>query len=236
MDHSTIQGIVYGLGHGIDGRIELLLDHHHVLLVVDGDEVDGEPDLAEAATAADPVQVGRGILGEVEVNDDVDTGHIDSSGDQVGADESLELSPPEALEDLQPFVLHVGRQVLVLKPLAFHLFGQELRPLVGPAEDYALVDDQFAVDLVEILQLFGFLHQDVVVGESQQHELVHEVDHSSLGHEVLLEALDAQGECGRVQIQGSLLGQVADYILDIVLCLVLQQTVGFVQHEELALI
>ena len=184
------------LRHRVNGSVEFLLDHHHVLLVLLGDQVDGQADLPETTTTPDPVQVGGRVFGEIEIYDHVDTRHVYSSRHQVRTDQCLELPPSETFEDLQPFVLHIGSQIFVLEALALHFLGEELRPFVGSAEDDALVDDELTVDLVQVLEFLGLVDQNVVMGEAQQHELIHQVYHFRSGHEILLEALDADGECG----------------------------------------
>lgn len=66
--------------HRINGSLQLLLDHEDILLIGLRDEIDRESDLPEAATSADTMQVGGGILGEIEVYDHVDAWYVDASG------------------------------------------------------------------------------------------------------------------------------------------------------------
>lgn len=225
------------LGHGVDFGVQLFLDLYDILLVLFSDEVDGEADLPEPAAAADPVQVDAALGGEVEVDDHVDGLHVDAASYQVGADEGLELALPEALEDPDPFVAaHVGVQALVLVLLLVELAREHLGPLVGAAEDDALVDDQRAVQHEDGPHLLPLVHQHVVVRQADEHQLVHQVDHLRPRHELLLEGLDPHREGRRIHQQGALGTEVVHDLLDVPLEISLQQPVGLVEHEELALV
>lgn len=48
-----------------------------------GDQVDGQAQVAKAPRAAHPVQIGLCILGEVEVDDNVDGLDVDTPGEEV---------------------------------------------------------------------------------------------------------------------------------------------------------
>lgn len=61
----------------------------------------------------------------------------------------------------------------ILVSFFFELFGEHLDALPGTAENYALVDDEFGVDGVQGHYLLLLFHQNVVVGQPDQHELVH---------------------------------------------------------------
>ena len=53
--------------------------------VVVGDQVDRHTEMAEPSGPTDSVQVGLRHLGEVEVDDNVDSLNVDTAGQQVGA-------------------------------------------------------------------------------------------------------------------------------------------------------
>jgi hypothetical protein len=62
---------------------EFLLDTVEVEAVVVGDEVDRESEVTVTTGTTDTVKVGLGVLGEVEVDDDVDGLNIDTTGEKV---------------------------------------------------------------------------------------------------------------------------------------------------------
>ena len=66
--------------------------------VVVGDQVDRNSEMAESATATDPVEVGLGHLGEVEVDDDVDCLDVDTAGEEVTADQVPTQTGAEVME------------------------------------------------------------------------------------------------------------------------------------------
>lgn len=122
MGRSAIEGFIYVGRHGVDLGIQFLLNLDHRLLVSFSDEVDGESDLSEPARPADPVKVDAAFGGEVEVDDDVDSLHVDAPGDEVGTNKGLVLPPPEPLETLDPLIrFHVRMQILILVLLFIEL-------------------------------------------------------------------------------------------------------------------
>lgn len=225
------------LGHGVNFRIQLFLDLYDILLVLFSDEVDGEADLSEPAAAADPVQVDAALRGKVEVDDHVDCLHVDAAGYQIGTDEGLELPLSEAFKYFDPFIAaHVGMQTLILIFFLIQFPRQHFCSFVRPAEDDALVDDQRAVQHENRPHFLPLINQHVVMGQSDEHELVHEVDHLRPRHELLLEGLDPHGEGGRVHEEGAFGTEVVHDFLDVLLEVALEQSVGLVEDEELAFV
>lgn len=83
-----------------------------VLPVVIGDEIDGNAQVTEAAGTTDTMQVGLGHLGEVEVDDHVDGLDVDTTGEQVGADQVAAGTVAEVVENAVAVVLtHLGVNV-----------------------------------------------------------------------------------------------------------------------------
>ena len=80
-----VEALVDHLGDGADLRAELVLDSVQGEAVVVRDEVEGDAEVAEAAGPTDAVEVGLRHLGEVEVDDNVDSLNVDTAGQQVGA-------------------------------------------------------------------------------------------------------------------------------------------------------
>ena len=73
------------LGNGFDFGAEFGFDFVQGESVVVGDEVDCYTEMAEPSGPTDSVQVGLRHLGEVEVDDNVDSLNVDTAGQQVGA-------------------------------------------------------------------------------------------------------------------------------------------------------
>ena len=224
------------LWHRVYLCIELPLYFDHVLLIPLGNQIYSKAYLPESTAPPDPMQVGATLSGEIEVDDNVDRGNIDAPGDEIGTDQCLELSLSKPFEDVDPLLpWDLGMQVLVLVFLLVELLGEHLRTLVRLAEDDALVDDERAVDLEDGSHLLLLVHQHVVMGEADKHQLVHQVDHLRSRHELLLEGTDPDGEGGRVHQQGAFGAEVVHNFLDVFLEITLEEAICLVQHEELAL-
>ena len=96
---SAVEVALDGGGDGSDLGGELGLDAVEVVAVVEGDEVDGEAEVAEAARAADAVEVGLARLGEVEVDDHVDRLDVDPPREEVRRDQVPSRAVAELVED-----------------------------------------------------------------------------------------------------------------------------------------
>jgi len=71
------------LGNRHNSRVEFLFDTIQVESIFVGDEVDGNSQVAISSRSSNTMQVGLRVLGEVEVDDNVDRLNIDSSGEQI---------------------------------------------------------------------------------------------------------------------------------------------------------
>ena len=85
------------------------------------------------------MEVGLGHLWEVEVDDDVDSLDVDTSGEEVAADQVPTEAGSEVVEDSVAVSLgHLGVDVVAGVTQLSDLLGQQLHSLRGVAEDYAL--------------------------------------------------------------------------------------------------
>jgi len=114
----------------LDLSPKLLLDPVESEPVVVGNEVDGNTEVTKSSTAANPVQVGLSHLGEVEVDDDVDSLDVDTSGEEVAADQVPAEAGPEVVEDSVAVSLgHLGVNVVAGVTELSDLLGQQLHSL-----------------------------------------------------------------------------------------------------------
>ena len=232
---SSIQVLINVFWHWVNLRIEFLLNLDHVLLVFFGYQVDSQTDLSESSTSPNSVQIGTSFSGEVEVDNNIDWRYIDTSGNKIRSNKRLKLTLSETFKHPGSLLrFHTWMQVPVLILLFVEFLRQELSSLVRPAKDNALVDDQFRVQLVNSLHLVSFIQEHVVMGETNEHEFLHQVDDLCFWHELLLEGLDSNWECSWVHEKCAFWIQVADEFFDIPLKVSLQQSVSFIQHKEFA--
>ena len=83
--------------------------------------------MSEPAGSADSVQVGLGVLREVEVKDDVHGLDIDTAREQVRRDEAPALSGPEVVEHLVTRLLvHLRVDEEAAEPEFGDLLGEQL--------------------------------------------------------------------------------------------------------------
>lgn len=94
-----IETLVDLLRDGLDLRAELLLDLVQVEAVLVRDEVDRKTEVSETTRATDTVQVRLGVLGEVEVDDDVDRLDVNTAREEIRADEVAADTVAEVVED-----------------------------------------------------------------------------------------------------------------------------------------
>ena len=85
------------------------------------------------------MEVGLGHLWEVEVDDDVDSLDVDTSGEEIAADQVPAEAGSEVVEDSVAVSLgHLGVDVVAGVAQLGDLLGQELHSLCRVAEYYAL--------------------------------------------------------------------------------------------------
>ena len=122
----NVQTPVDGCRDGPDFRPQLLLDPPQVASVVLSDQVDSKSQVAEPTTPTDPVQIRLAVLGEVEVDDDIDTLDVDTASEQIARDQVAGGSVAELVEDAVPVgLLHFGVNVEAAVAKLGDLFGQE---------------------------------------------------------------------------------------------------------------
>jgi len=73
------------------------------------DQVDGQTEMSESARATNTMEVGLGVLWEIEVDNYVDGLNVDTTGEKVGADQVTTDAVSEVVEDTVTVVLqHLG--------------------------------------------------------------------------------------------------------------------------------
>ena len=82
-----VEGFVDDFRDRLDLRSELLFDSVECESVVVGDKIDCDTEMSKSARSTNPVQVGLCHLGEVEVDDDIDSLDVNASSEQVRRDQ-----------------------------------------------------------------------------------------------------------------------------------------------------
>ena len=94
-----VEVLVNVLGDGLDLRAQVVFDIEHVILVILRNEVDGKTEVTETSRTTNSVQVGVRLAGEVKVNDHVNRDDVDTTGKDIGTDETTSFATLEVMED-----------------------------------------------------------------------------------------------------------------------------------------
>jgi len=121
---SHVERLVNVPRDGLDLSPKLLLDSVKSEPVVVRDEIYRNTQVAESSTATNPVKVSLSHLGEVEVDDDIDSLDVNTPGEEIAADEVPAEAGSEVVEDAIPVVLrHPGVNVVAAVAEVSDLLG-----------------------------------------------------------------------------------------------------------------
>lgn len=98
----SVQVLVDVLRNGRNFRIQLIFNLEQMMLIALGDEVDGEAEVTESTGSANSMEVGLGVLGVVEVDDDVDGEDVDTTSEQISAHQAASLAILELVINSTP--------------------------------------------------------------------------------------------------------------------------------------
>eukprot|EP00760_Papus_ankaliazontas_P008881 PhM_4_TR13942/c4_g1_i1/m.5384 len=220
---------------GLDLRVQLLLDAGERRAVIGRNEVDGDAEVSEATAATDTVEVRLGVLREVEVDDDVHGLDVNAAGDKVTAHKVAALALAEVVEDAVAVLLeHAGVDVVAGVPQLRDLLGQELDAVDAVAEDDGLVDLETREERVQAVDLLALLDVGVELGDTDERELVHEVDLEGVLHVLVAEVLNRHGEGGREEQRLALLANVVEDVVHELGELGREQLIGLVEDHHVA--
>ena len=179
------------------------------------------------------MQIGFGVLGEIEVDDDVDGLDVDSTGEQIGAHEVAADTVAEVVEDSVSGGLgHLCVAVEAGVAQLGDLLGKKLDTVGGVAEDDGLVDLQLGEERVQAVNLLFLLYESVILRDAAQRELVHQVDLVGGGHVLVGKVLDRDWEGGGEEHELAVLGVAPENLLNRLKELDREKLVCFVHNEH----
>lgn len=162
-----VQALVDVLRNGLDLSAKLLLNSVQVEAVLPIDQVDSQTKVTETAGTTDTVEVGLGVLGEIEVDDNVYSLNIDTTSEEVGTDEVTAVASAEVVEDAVTVLLkHAGVRVEAGVAELSNLLGQKLDTGGRVTEDDGLVDLETGEKGVETVDLLLLLDEGVILGDT----------------------------------------------------------------------
>jgi len=183
--------------NGLDLCAKLLFDLVKVEAIFIGDEVDGKTKMTITARSTNAMQVRFGVLGEIKVDNDIHSLNIDTTSEKIRRDKITAGSASEVVEDAVSFrLLHAGVNVETGIAQLGDILCQQLHTLESVAEDDGLVDAELREERVEAVDLLLFLHKGVVLGDTPESELFHQIDLMRSVQVFVAEVLDRKGEGG----------------------------------------
>ena len=96
---NSVQVLVDVLWDSLNLSVKLVFNLKHIVLVILGDEINGQSQVSESSRTANSVQVSVTIAWEVEVDNNVDCHDIDTSREQICTYETTGLSLFEVMEN-----------------------------------------------------------------------------------------------------------------------------------------
>mmetsp|Transcript_11725 Transcript_11725/g.20926 ORF Transcript_11725/g.20926 Transcript_11725/m.20926 type:complete len:393 (-) Transcript_11725:493-1671(-) len=217
------------------GVVELL-NVAQVDCVALGEEVDGHALAAEAARAADAVDVVLAVGGQVVVDHQRHLLHVDAPGQQVRGDEHARGARAELAHDDVPLALvHVPVHGRDREVALRHLLRQPVHLAPRVAVDDGLGDGQRLVQVAQRVQLpLLALHRHIELLDALQGELValHQ-DADGLAHEFRGHLQHVQRHGRAEQRNLNCLWEEFEHIVNLLLEATGEHLVGLVQNEEL---
>ena len=190
-----VQLLVDAARNRLDLSAELLFNTVEVEAVVPVDQVNSQTKVTETSGTSDSVQVGFGVLREVKVDDNVDSLDVNTTGQKIRADQVAHGSGAEIVEyPVAGMLKHLGVGVEARVAQLGDLLREQLNTGRAVAEDDGLVDLQLAEQGVETVDLLLLLNERVVLGNSAERQLVHQVDLVRVAHVLVFERLHNIGE------------------------------------------
>lgn len=144
--------------------------------------------MSKSTRSTNSVEIGFCILGEVEIDDNVDSLDVNASSQKIRADQISTSSRAEVMEDLVAVLLqHSSMGVIARISKIGNLLGQQLHSIGGVTEDDRLIDLEFRKQCIEAMNLLLFFNESVVLCNTLQGQLVHQVDLIWIPHMLVLE-------------------------------------------------
>lgn len=102
----NVKALVNGGRDGLDFGTKLLLNSVKVEAIFPVDQVNSQTQVTETTRATNTMEISLGVLGEVEVDDDVDSLDIDTTSQKVRAHQVATDTVAEVVEDAVTVGLH----------------------------------------------------------------------------------------------------------------------------------
>ena len=212
--------------------MQLVFNCKQVVLVVLSDEVDGQTEVTKTTRSSDSVQVSLSILGEIEVDHNVNRNDIDTTCEQVSTDETASFSVLEIMENSVSIRLshsRVDEEARV--PQLVDLLSEQLYSLSRVAEDDSLTDVELGEQGVQAVELLSLFQIGVVLGETLERKLIRQTNELRVLDVSVQEFLNLHGVCCTIHHDLTLIVHHSQDVFDVHLEVHREQLVNLVKNE-----
>lgn len=175
--------------------------------IIPVDQVNRQTQVTVSAGSTDSVQIGFSILGEIKVDNNVDSLDINTTGQEIGANEVSADAVAEVVEDtVTSLLLHPRVTVKAGIAKFCNFLGEKFDSIGRVAENDRLVDLKLGEEGVQAMDLLLLFNKGVVLSDTPECKFVHKVDFIRADHVLVRKVLDGQGEGGGEKHDLSVLG------------------------------
>jgi hypothetical protein len=141
------------------------------------DQVDSKTKMTKATRATNAMQVSFGVLGKVEIDDNIDSLNIYSAGQEIRAHEVSANTVAEVMEYAVAVVLqHARVRIEARVSKLSNLLGKKLNAIGRVTEDDGLVNLQLVEQSVQAVNFLFLLNKGIVLRDTAKSQFVHQVD------------------------------------------------------------
>ena len=220
-------------GNGLDRRVQLLLDLEEIEAIRVGDEVNGKTKVTEATRSTNTMEVSFGVLGEIEVDNDVDGRDIDTASKKVRRNKVTASAVAEVMENAVSVVLgHLGVDEEARISHLGDLLGKKFHAGDGVTKDNRLVNIEFGKQGMKAMKFLTFFDKGIVLRDTLKSEVVHNVDIERRGEVFVFERFHGHRESGREEENLSVIGEELNDFLNENLEFGGKKFVGFVHNQH----
>ena len=165
------------MGNRLNFGAEFLLNAVEIEAILPIDQVDSQTEMSETARTTDTMQIRLCVLGEIEVDNDVHSLNVDTSGQQIRADKVAAHAVAEVVEYAITIMLqHTCMRIETRVSKFSDLLCKKLDTVRGIAENDGLVDLQLVEESVQAVHLLLLLNKGIVLCDTAESQFVHEID------------------------------------------------------------
>jgi hypothetical protein len=186
---------------------------------------------------SDTMQVGFGVARKIEIDNDVDGLNVDTTSEQIRADQIATVALTEIVENAIAMLLsHLRVNVVARVANLGDLLSQQLHALSRIAENDGLIDLKLAEQSVQAVNLLLLVNKSVELSNAQQSQLLHQIDLVWITHMLGHETSDSAWKSSRVEHDLTLRRQMGNQTIQHRHEVLGQQLVGFIQNEHVAVL